>query len=152
MKRVINVSGGRSSGYMLRKMLDKGSIRKDDEVVFTNTGKEVEETYVFLREMEQRWSVPITWLQWSYKPDAEGGIKDPKVGYKVVDFQTASRKGEPFEALLRYGKYLPNIKQRICTKELKINTLMRYMLRHHGIKKTVIFVCWGCVGTRLEDG
>lgn len=115
---VISFSGGRTSAYMLWRVLEaNGGLPKDAIVCFSNTGKEEEATLEFVEECSKQWSVPITWLEW----DAE------KPRFKVVDFLTASRKGEPFSALNRQRKYLPNSMARYCTVELKVFTAQRYL-------------------------
>ena len=43
-----------------------------------------------------------------------------------MTFETASRNGEPFSALIQKRKYLPNPVARFCTGELKILTIERY--------------------------
>jgi 3'-phosphoadenosine 5'-phosphosulfate sulfotransferase (PAPS reductase)/FAD synthetase len=43
------------------------------------------------------------------------------------DFETASREGEPFAALIKKRKYLPNSIARFCTTELKVLAIDRYM-------------------------
>jgi hypothetical protein len=59
-------------------------------------------------------------------------------GFKVVDFGTASRNGEPFDMMIDYyAQYrkqikglppvLPNVAQRMCTSYLKIKISCRYM-------------------------
>jgi len=48
--------------------------------------------------------------------------------YKIVNFEIASRNGEPFEALIRKRNYLPNPVTRFCTSELKIRPIARYLL------------------------
>jgi len=45
----------------------------------------------------------------------------------VVDFDTASREGEPFEALIRKRQYLPNPVARGCTVSLKIRPMHRFV-------------------------
>jgi len=49
---------------------------------------------------------------------------EPK--FKEVTFETASRNGEPFEAIIRKRNYLPNPVARFCTGELKVLTIERY--------------------------
>jgi 3'-phosphoadenosine 5'-phosphosulfate sulfotransferase (PAPS reductase)/FAD synthetase len=117
---LIQVSGGRTSGFMLRKILDAhgGTLPDDVRAVFQNTGKEHEATLAFLKEMSERWSVPITWLEFTFID----GVK----GFKVVDYCKASRNGEPFAAAIKERTYLPNPMVRFCTVELKIRTSMRY--------------------------
>ena len=116
----ISFSGGRTSAYMLWRVLQaNGGLPADTVVCFANTGKEVEATLRFVRGCATHWQVPIHWLE--YRPT------DP--GYAVVDFDTASRKGEPFEALIRKRQYLPNPVARGCTSALKIRTMHRFLRR-----------------------
>jgi 3'-phosphoadenosine 5'-phosphosulfate sulfotransferase (PAPS reductase)/FAD synthetase len=113
----ISFSGGRTSAYMLWRVLQSnGGLPADAMVVFANTGKEAEETLEFVRECSLRWGIAITWVEYT-----SGG------GVQVVDFETASRKGEPFEALIQKRQYLPNPVARFCTTELKILTAVRYL-------------------------
>ncbi len=91
---VISFSGGRTSAYMLWRVLEANAgLPSDAVVLFANTGKEEEETLCFVRDCSLNWGVPITWLE--YLSDY------PK--YRVVDFDTASRNGEPFEAAKARG-------------------------------------------------
>jgi 3'-phosphoadenosine 5'-phosphosulfate sulfotransferase (PAPS reductase)/FAD synthetase len=118
---VVSFSGGRTSGYMLRKILDAhGGQPEGLEVCFQNTGLEHAATYDFVREVTERWGVRVTWLE--YCVDDED-----KHDYKEVGFDSASRKGEPFTALIKKKKYLPNPVARICTVNLKLRTLDRYL-------------------------
>ena len=133
---VISFSGGRTSGYMLWRVLQSNDgLPEIAKVCFANTGKEDEATLKFVKECEENWGVPITWLE--YKNG------DPR--YKVVDFDTASRNGEPFEMLIEYKKYLPTPVTRFCTAELKIRTVKRYML-------SMGFKIWtACLGIRYDE-
>jgi len=125
---VIHFSGGRTSGYMLRQILDAhdGRLPADVHVSFQNTGKEREETLAFVEECSQRWSVPITWLEWD---GFENGSRSRCV-YKVVDFETASRDGEPFSRMIDALGLLPNPVARTCTANLKVKTSRSWMLDH----------------------
>jgi 3'-phosphoadenosine 5'-phosphosulfate sulfotransferase (PAPS reductase)/FAD synthetase len=120
----ISFSGGRTSAYMLWRVLQSNSGLPDDCVVmFANTGKEDEATLKFVRDCGEHWGVPITWLEWQ---DAE----EPRDRVRVVDFASAARNGEPFEALIRKKNYLPNPVTRFCTVDLKIKPFANYC-RHH---------------------
>lgn len=114
----VSFSGGRTSAYMLHKILEANHGLPDEAVVcFANTGKEEEATLRFVQDCSENWNVPITWLE--YLPN------EPK--FKVVTFETASRNGEPFEALIRKKQYLPNPVTRFCTIEMKIRTITKYL-------------------------
>jgi len=113
----ISFSGGRTSAYMLWRVLESnGGLPAEAKVCFSNTGKEDEATLAFVQECSDRWSVPITWVEYL-----------PGRGVRTVDFDTASRTGEPFEALIRDRQYLPNPVARFCTTELKILSAVRHL-------------------------
>jgi 3'-phosphoadenosine 5'-phosphosulfate sulfotransferase (PAPS reductase)/FAD synthetase len=114
----ISFSGGRSSAYMLWRILDaNGGLPRDTLVCFANTGTEAEATLRFVRDCATRWRVPITWIEY----------RDDPTGFAVVDFTSASREGEPFEALIRKRRYLPNPVTRFCTGQLKIRAIHRFL-------------------------
>lgn len=142
----ISFSGGRTSAYMLYRILQAHDMSLPDEAVvcFANTGKEDEATLKFVHDCETNWNVPIVWLE--YK-DAE----ESKDRFKVVSYETASRNGEPFEAVIRKKQYLPNPVTRFCTVEMKIRTIANYLLsigmcekRSHGE-----YMSW--VGIRADE-
>lgn len=114
----VSFSGGRTSAYMLWRVLQSnGGLPADTVVCFANTGKEDEATLRFVDRCSHEWGVPITWLE--YLDEA---------GVGVVDFEHASRSGEPFEAVIRQrGGYLPNRVARYCSSELKTRTMHRYL-------------------------
>ena len=62
---IISFSGGRTSGYMLYKILNAydGILPKDVYVAFANTGKEAPETLDFVRDVSEKWNVKIHWLE-----------------------------------------------------------------------------------------
>jgi len=118
---IISFSGGRTSGMMLKLILDAhdGVLPDFVKVIFCNTGKELNATLDFVRDCSVNWNVPIIWLEYQ----ASEAAKDR---WKVVDYETASRHGEPFEALIQQKRYLPNPAKRFCTIELKIRLAKRY--------------------------
>jgi 3'-phosphoadenosine 5'-phosphosulfate sulfotransferase (PAPS reductase)/FAD synthetase len=114
----ISFSGGRTSAYMLWRVLQSNGGLPDEALVcFANTGKEDEATLAFVQECSEQWSVPIAWVE--YRAEAPG--------YAVVDFDAASRNGEPFEAIIRKRNYLPNPVTRFCTVELKIRAMHKHL-------------------------
>ena len=124
---VISFSGGRTSAYLLWRVLQSNNgLPSDAMVIFANTGKEEEATLKFVNDCSVNWNVPITWLEYTTKND---------IKYKVVNYKTASRNGEPFEMLIEKMGYLPNPVSRTCTAQLKIRTIHRYV-RSLGIEHT----------------
>ena len=89
---IISFSGGRTSGYMLWKCLEahNGKLPDDAKVCFANTGKEDEATLKFVNDCAVNWNVDIIWLE----------FRDNEQKFEVVTYETASRNGEPFEALI----------------------------------------------------
>jgi 3'-phosphoadenosine 5'-phosphosulfate sulfotransferase (PAPS reductase)/FAD synthetase len=117
----ISFSGGRSSAYMLWRVLHSNNgLPSDALVCFANTGKEEEATLRFVRDCGERWGVPINWLEY---------IDGACVG--VTDFDHATRNGEPFEAVIRQRMTgesgLPNRVSRYCSSELKTRTMHRHI-------------------------
>lgn len=124
----ISFSGGRTSAYMLHRILEANNGLPDRAVVtFANTGREMPETLDFVQECSNRWNVVITWLEYTRK--------DGKPIATVVSHNSASRNGEPFAKLIketRNGRALPNQQWRFCTEELKAKTLSRYLTKYLG--------------------
>ena len=117
----ISFSGGRTSAYMLWRVLQSNQGLPSEAVVcFANTGKEEEATLRFVQRCSDEWQVPITWVEYRW-------AEETKDRFKLVDFATASRDGEPFEALIRSKNYLPNPVTRFCTIELKIRAMANYL-------------------------
>ena len=85
---------------------------------------------MFVRALGERWDVAINWLEYRFDPDAK-----PKHHHVVVDFNTASRNGEPFDQLILGAAILPNPVMRKCTAELKVRTTERWARRDLGLKK-----------------
>lgn len=136
---VISFSGGRTSGYMLWRILQAhGGILPDNIVVcFANTGREMPATLDFVRDCAVQWNVPIRWLEFRARRTD---------GWEEVSHNSASRDGEPFEALLQTQSALPNPVQRSCTTELKIRTIKRF------VQDTLGWAHWiNLVGLRADE-
>jgi len=137
----ISFSGGRTSAYMLWRVLEAHQMSLPPEAVvcFANTGKEDEATLRFVQDCSEQWNVPITWLEW----------RDSDLGYEVVNFETASRNGEPFRDMCIKRKALPNGFMRFCTGELKVDVLHKY-LKDQNIG-TVADPCDQMIGIRSDE-
>ena len=138
---MISFSGGRTSAMMTHILLDQ---LKDEEVVvcFANTGKEEEATLEFVNNCDKLWDGRVVWLEYNYNIPKQEEM-DPY--FLIVDFDSASRKGEPFEALINRRGFIPNVVSRFCTQEMKVRVIKKYM-QHLGYKEW-----FNVVGLRFDE-
>lgn len=139
---LVSFSGGRTSGYMLKHILDahNGALPDDVHVTFANTGKEREETLRFVHECSTSWNVKIHWLEQSDRK-----AKDFSKRFSEVGYNSASRNGEPFAKLIERKSYPPNSVMRFCTTELKIEP-MKFFMKSLGYQKWT-----NVVGLRADE-
>lgn len=123
---LISFSGGRSSAMMLHNIVEAhgGALPDDVIVVFANTGKEKPQTLRFVAECGIRWGVRIRWVEYR-----QGGA-----GFTEVEPNSASREGEPFEALINHKQALPNGRERWCTQFLKVMPMFALMRAELGLE------------------
>lgn len=133
----VALSGGRTSAYLLHRLLEANGPLPEDRVVvtFQNTGREMPATLDFVAEIGRRWGVMVTWLEY----------RAERPFFEIVGRQGASVNGEPFEALIRKRRFLPNQDARSCTTELKVRTAKRYCVSL-GWKRWT-----NCVGFRADE-
>ena len=115
MKLAISFSGGKTSAYMTKWLIDNKVNDYDDYVItFSNTGQENEETLRFINLCDKEWGLNVVWLEAVVNPLPGIGTK-----HKIVTYETASRNGEPFEAVIKkYG--IPNQTFQTCNREMKL--------------------------------
>jgi 3'-phosphoadenosine 5'-phosphosulfate sulfotransferase (PAPS reductase)/FAD synthetase len=145
---VISFSGGRTSAYMLWRIVQAhgGVLPPDVLVCFANTGREMPGTLDFVRDCAAAWSVSVRWLEFRCTPPTEPGGK-ARLWAEEVSHNSASRDGEPFEALIRQRKFLPNPVSRFCTTELKVRTIRRWCVEQFGAR-----IIWTqVVGLRADE-
>ncbi len=116
---LVTFSGGRSSAFMA--VFVKNYYPNHEKLfVFANTGKEREETLIFVDKCDKEFDLNLVWLEADVNEEKGKGTN-----YKIVDFETASRNGEPFESVIKkYG--LPSKLYRHCTRELKEVPIHKY--------------------------
>lgn len=171
---LISFSGGRTSGYMLRQILDRG-LEPDVHVLFCNTGKEDDRTLDFVRDCAVNWNVRIRWLQYRrrYLPEYRseevaaaaarlrahfgfefgpppGDQRDEEPGFVEVSYETAARTNDPpsvhhpFTNLVMLSG-VPNAATRLCSTEMKTRVMKRFMLAN-GYDEW-----WNVVGMRADE-
>ena len=125
---VISFSGGRSSAYLLKRIVDAYDGRLPDNVhiVFCNTGMEREETLNFVDICSRTWRVPVTWLEYDW---------DAPHRTRIVDHATAARNGEPYAALIDRKGFVPSISIRYCSGFLKRDRIESFARHRLGLKR-----------------
>jgi hypothetical protein len=121
-KLLVSFSGGETSAYMIDFI--KRNLSYDRvEYVFANTGLEHEKTLEFVQKVAEYHQIKVHWIEAVINQGRKSA------GYKLVDFETASMKGEPFEAAIqKYG--IPNRDFPHCTRVLK-GDAMRSFARYY---------------------
>jgi 3'-phosphoadenosine 5'-phosphosulfate sulfotransferase (PAPS reductase)/FAD synthetase len=118
---VMMFSGGRTSAVLAKHIKSNPDKYTNVIYVFLNTGREVEKTLHFVDRCDKEWNLAVVWLEAKVIDEKGKGTT-----YTIVDFETASRNGEPFEAMLK--KYpLPNNMASNCTRELKQRPIDAYL-------------------------
>ena len=117
----ISFSGGRTSAYMTKLLLDNWSDDYEFIVTFANTGLEHPKTLEFVHNCDKYFGFNTVWLEAVVQ---HGKRAAPT--HKVVTFETASRSGEPFEEVIKkYG--IPNAAFPGCTRDLKLAPIHSYL-------------------------
>lgn len=115
---IVAFSGGRTSAFMCAYL--KAKYKSENLIfVFANTGKEREETLEFVNKCDIEFGLNLIWLEFDIDTNNENY-------FKVVTFETASRKGEPFiKAMEKYG--LASFGTPHCSDRLKTNIVKKYL-------------------------
>lgn len=127
-KLLVSFSGGRTSAKMMKWIYDNWAEKYELLTVFSNTGKEDEETLKFVHECEVRWGIPIIWVEVMHKDD-NGNRFSPKgwkVSHKIVSYETASRNGEPFEEMISVLG-IPSTVAPFCSDQMKRKPIESYL-------------------------
>jgi len=118
---LVSMSGGRTSAYMTKKLLDNYQDKYNIIVCFANTGQEDNATLDFVNQCDTKFNFNTVWLESVVHQGERTGST-----FKVVNYETASRDGKPFEEVIsKYG--IPNVNYPHCTRELKINPIHNYI-------------------------
>jgi len=117
----ISFSGGRTSAVMTKLCVEQHRETHEIVVTFANTGCEHENTLKFVDQCDKHFGWGVVWLEAVVNPEYGKGIT-----HKVVDYEMASRYGEPFEEhAKKYG--IPGPGWGHCTRDLKDRPIRHYI-------------------------
>ena len=135
---IVSFSGGRTSAYMSKWLINARSEQYDLHFVFANTGLEHEETLKFVNRCDKEWNLNLTWIEAvTHKQLGKGPT------YKTVTFETAARNGEPYK-LLASIEGIPGPERPICTDRLKTVILTKF---RNNISKSAL----SAIGIRIDE-
>lgn len=139
-KLIISFSGGETSGFMAQWLLKHKKDEYDIKCIFANTGQENEQTLKFVDQCDKHFNMDLIWLEAKINPELGKGTR-----WNVVNYETASRNGEPFEdGIKKYA--LPNLNNNWCTRDLKLIPIQRYVSMELGWKNY-----WTAIGIRNDE-
>lgn len=138
-KIVVSFSGGKTSAFMAQWLKTNYGHLYEFIFIFANTGLECEETLIFVNECDRRFGLGVVWVEAVVNPTHGKGIT-----HKVVDFKTASRGGEPFEAHIAKSG-IPNANKPQCSDRLKALPIEHYK-KTNGLKGLR-----HCIGIRKDE-
>ena len=148
---VVKFSGGRSSGMLLFTLLENKILdpERGDVIIFNNTSAEHPATYDFVRRCqrlaEQKYKMPFFWTEFQTYEDSIGGEWGRYPSYRLVLPTEYSAKnpdgyhcrGEVFEELLSWQRFLPTKFQRICTVQMKIAVTRNFLSDWFAMKPSI---------------
>jgi hypothetical protein len=122
----LSFSGGRTSAVMTKLCVEKFKDTHDIAITFANTGCEHEDTLKFVDQCDKHFGWGVVWVEAVVNPEKGKGIR-----HKVVNYETASRNGEPMEAdFAKHG--LPGPGYLHCTRDTKEAPIKSYLRRELG--------------------
>ena len=119
-KLFVSTSGGLTSGFMSYVLHRQYQSKYDMKFVFANTGQEHEKTLEFVNKCDKEFDLNVVWVEAVVNPVHGKGIT-----HKIVNFETASRNGEPFEAHIAKSG-IPNPNKPQCSDRLKAFAIEHY--------------------------
>lgn len=138
-KLLVSFSGGETSAFLAKWLIDNKQDIYEMVFVFANTGDEEEETLIFIERCSKEWNIKIIWVEAVVHHNERIGSK-----HKVVNFKTASRNREPFKQVIKkYG--IPNQNFLHCNREMKLNPIKSY-IKSLGWKKYET-----AIGIRIDE-
>ncbi len=125
MKKVVSFSGGRTSAYLCKLMIDKFG-RDNVDFIFMDTGAEHKKTYEFIRKVDAELGLNLVCLRGDFTSPIGGGVN-----YKIVDIDSMEPDLLPYsEMIKKYG--VPYIGGMFCTDRMKLKPFKKYCEATYG--------------------
>ena len=125
MKKVVSFSGGRTSAYLCKVMIDKFG-RDNVDFVYMDTGAEHPKTYEFIRKVDEHFGLNLTCLRGDFSAPLGKGVN-----YRVVSIDDICHDLVPFkEMMAKYG--VPYIGGMFCTDRMKLVPFTKYCQEKYG--------------------
>ncbi len=139
MKKVVSFSGGRTSAYLCKVMID--TYGKDNvDFIYMDTGAEHPKTYEFIKNVNREFDLNLICLRLKVNPELGKGNS-----YTVVDIDTLAPDLKPFADMM--GKYgVPYIGGMFCTDRMKLTPFTKYCNDTYGKKN---YETW--LGIRADE-
>jgi len=139
-KLLVSFSGGETSAFMAQWLLNHKQGEYEMVFVFANTGQENEETLEFVDKCDKEFNLNVVWVEAVAHHGQRKGCT-----HKIVDFETASRNGEPFEDIIKkHG--VPNHSFPHCTRETKLAPITSFTKEYFGTRKY-----YTAIGIRMDE-
>jgi hypothetical protein len=139
MKKVVSFSGGRTSAYLCKIMIDTYG-RDNIDFIYMDTGAEHSKTYEFIRKVNNEFGLDLICLRGDFTRPLGAGV-----GYSIVDIESLSPDLVPFKSMLsKYG--VPYIGGMFCTDRMKLKPFKKYCDDTYGKKN---YETW--LGIRADE-
>lgn len=125
---IVSFSGGRTSAFMCALLIKLYGHKYNLIFVFANTGREHEETLIFVKKCDEYFKLNLVWVEAIISPVHGVGPR-----HKIVNFETANRDGKVFESFIAV-EGIPNTSRQHCTDRLKTQVIRSWM-RENGLIK-----------------
>jgi hypothetical protein len=133
-KMLVSFSGGRTSAYMCKWLLENWSHLYEFVFVYANTSQEHLKTLEFVDKCDKYFGLNLIWIEATF------GSTRKDVYYQIVDYKSCKKNGEVFENMIKlYG--IPCSPYPHCTRELKLQPIDRFMRKNEIYKRSVGIRC-----------